>query len=99
MFNVSIYVGTYYLMLLNLLINFRNHFLQFYDGGSSANKLLGTYCNDTGLSQFVHSTKNQMYIKFRSSGFSKGRGFSLTYASGSYKLNNKDNICERCITK
>jgi len=35
-----------------------------------------------------------MYIKFRSSGFSKGRGFSLNYATGSYELNNKENICE-----
>jgi len=33
-----------------------------------------------------------MYIKFRSSGFSKGRGFSLTYITGSYKSTNKANI-------
>jgi len=64
-------------------------FLQFYDGGSSASKLLGAFCKDTNSSQFVHSTSNQMYIKFRSSGFSRGRGFSLRYATGMYKLNNK----------
>ncbi|XP_029345465.1 cubilin isoform X2 [Acyrthosiphon pisum] len=57
----------------------KDDFLEFYDGGNSASKLLGTFCNDTGVSQFIHSTSNQMYIKFRSSGFSKGRGFSLKY--------------------
>jgi len=66
-----------------------NDFFQFYDGGSSASKLLGTFCNYTQPYTVLHSTSNQMYIKFRNSGFSKGRGFSLTYTTGSYKLNNK----------
>jgi len=61
---------------LNLYI-----FFQFFDGGNTASKLLGTYCSDSH-STLVHSSTNQMYIKFRSSGFSKGRGFSLKYATG-----------------
>ncbi|XP_029345463.1 cubilin isoform X3 [Acyrthosiphon pisum] len=56
-------------------------FLEFYDGGSSASKLLETFCNYTSPYTKLYSTSNQMYIKFRSSGFSKGRGFSLTYAT------------------
>lgn len=61
-------------------------FLQFYDGGNSASKMLGTFCSDTHSSTSVHSSSNQMYIKFRNSGFSKGRGFSLKYATGWYTL-------------
>ncbi|XP_022177373.1 cubilin-like [Myzus persicae] len=59
----------------------KDNFLEFYDGGNSASKMLGTFCSDTQSSSSVHSSSNQMYIKFRNSGFSKGRGFSLTYST------------------
>ncbi|KAF0762933.1 cubilin, partial [Aphis craccivora] len=59
----------------------KDNFLEIYDGGNSASKMLGTFCSDTQSSTYVHSSFNQMYIKFRNSGFSKGRGFSLTYAT------------------
>jgi len=54
--------------------------------------MLGTFCSDSQSSTYVHSSSNQMYIKFRNSGFSKGRGFSLTYAIGWHKLNNNKKI-------
>lgn len=56
--------------------------IQFYDGGNSASKSLGVYCSDSHSSTLVHSSSNQMYIKFRSSGYSRGRGFSLLYNTG-----------------
>jgi len=58
--------------------------------------MLGTYCSDTQSSTNVHSSSNQMYIKFRNSGFSKGRGFSLTYSTGWYKLNNNKKNIVKC---
>ncbi|KAL5234243.1 hypothetical protein ACI65C_001653 [Semiaphis heraclei] len=59
----------------------KDNFLEFYDGGNSASKTLGTFCSETQSSTSLHSSSNQMYIKFRNSGFSKGRGFSLKYAT------------------
>ncbi|XP_050535178.1 cubilin [Daktulosphaira vitifoliae] len=58
----------------------RDDYLEFFDGGNTASKSLGTFCADVH-SSFVHSSSNQMYIKFRSSGLSRGRGFSLKYAT------------------
>uniref|UniRef100_A0A2H8TEF1 Cubilin n=1 Tax=Melanaphis sacchari TaxID=742174 RepID=A0A2H8TEF1_9HEMI len=80
----------------------KDNFLEIYDGGNSANKILGTFCSDTQSTTQVHSSSNQMYIKFRNSGFSKGRGFSLTYATecnvtikgyqGAIEMAQQDNI-------
>ncbi|XP_050435751.1 cubilin [Adelges cooleyi] len=58
----------------------KDDYLEFFDGASTASKSLGTFCSDVH-SWFVHSSSNEMYIKFRSSGLSKGRGFSLKYAT------------------
>jgi len=59
-------------------------FPQIFDGGNAASKLLGTYCSSS-RSALIQSSTNQMYIKFRSSGLSRGRGFSLKYTTGLYK--------------
>lgn len=53
-----------------------------YDGGNSASKSLGKYCSDVHSSTLLHSSSNQMYIKYRVGGISKGRGFSILYNLG-----------------
>ncbi|VVC39263.1 EGF-like, conserved site,EGF-like calcium-binding domain,CUB domain,EGF domain,EGF-like calcium- [Cinara cedri] len=54
-------------------------FIEFYDGENSASKSLGTFCSVVHSSTIIQSSSNKIYIKFRNSGFQRGRGFSLKY--------------------
>ncbi|VVC39264.1 EGF-like, conserved site,EGF-like calcium-binding domain,CUB domain,EGF domain,EGF-like calcium- [Cinara cedri] len=57
----------------------KENFLEFYDGGNTASKLLETLCSDRYVSTIIQSSSNQMFIKYRIKDFPAGRGFSLMY--------------------
>lgn len=66
-----------------------------YDGGSTACKSLEKFCSNVYTPKQLHSSSNQMYIKYIKNGLFDSQGFSLYYSLGMSQKFYSVNIIEK----
>ena len=72
-------------------------FVAVYDGNSTESPLIGLFCG-MNIPQDVHSTGNQLLVKFVSDGSVQKGGFSATYLKEFDECTRSDHGCEhKCV--
>ena len=77
--------------------DFRYDSLTFYDGNSTDALMLGKYCGDSNPEEII-STKNEMFIQFKTNIGRTGKGFEIKYQSGEFHRKSSYTIILRIVT-